>query len=116
MWDFYRKKIWNDWEIIVKNFYQKKWYLFVEQNFCLRWWEIDLIMRKWLLYVFIEVKVVNNTENLHWYISKRKKNIFKKTINFFLYEKWLIDIVEIRVDFVFVKNWKILFTVEWEYL
>lgn len=100
----YKKLIWHDGEQIVKRYYIDNWYDFVEQNFTMRWWELDLIFRKNGLYIFIEVKVVDNIDDLFGYITKNKLKFIKKTIDYYIH---IHDIEDYRVDVVFVKNYRI---------
>lgn len=100
------KKKWYIWEKIVSDYYKSNWYSIIQNNYTIRWWEIDLIFSKWSSIIFVEVKVIDNTNDLYNYITQNKLNYLQKTINSFLqiYEQ---DYLNIRLDVAFVKNWKI---------
>jgi Holliday junction resolvase-like predicted endonuclease len=56
--------------------------------------------------VFVEVKVVDNVDDLYQYITKNKLNYLQKTIDSFL-QIFEEDYEIIRLDVVFVKNQEI---------
>lgn len=100
-----KRSLGSVWENIALDYYQKNWYNLLERNYTIRWWELDLIMENKENLVFVEVKVIENIDDLCWYITKNKLNFIKKTIKYFLLDNPTNK--EYRVDFVFVKDGKI---------
>lgn len=103
-----KKEIWYRNEEIVKQYYIDTGYEVIEKNYTIRWWEIDLLMKKWNELIIIEVKTVNNIDELDNYITKRKIWFLQRSLESFLQdgdEDWIENI---RMDVVFVKDWKIL--------
>lgn len=98
-----KKDIWYQWENIALKYFLEKWYQFVEKNFTIRGWEIDLIVKKQNL-VFVEVKNIDSIDNIQNYITNKKLKSLQKTIWVYVESK---NIQDYRLDIVFVKNWKI---------
>lgn len=101
-----KRKRWYQAEHIVKEYLLKKWYKILHQNYTIRWWELDIVAEKENNRIFIEVKEVNNTEDLHNYISKKKIQTIIKTIQFFNNEYPTNK--QLRIDLVFIKENTIL--------
>lgn len=106
--------MWNNKEIgykneeLVKQHYLNHWYELIKWNYTIQWWEIDLLMKKWWELVVIEVKTVNNIDELDNYITDKKIWFLQRTLENFLQdmdENWIEDI---RMDVAFVKNDQIL--------
>lgn len=97
-----KRPLWYRWENIVKDYYISRWYEFVESNYTIRWGEIDLIFLKDWICHFIEVKVVDNIDDIFGYITKNKLKSLEKTIHFYLFSKGLT--LDYRLDIVFVRN------------
>ncbi len=102
----YRKKIGNQWESLAQKLYESHGYVCSSKNFTIRWWEIDLVMENDLTIIFVEVKVVNYIENLHDYITSKKIQTLKYTIDTYLWKYPTSKIV--RIDVVFIKDQKIV--------
>lgn len=96
-----RRSIWDNWEKIAKKYLEWKGYFFIEQNYQIKGWEIDLIMKNWDIIVFIEVKYRKNEDYWHpldtFTISKRKT--LKRTIMMYI-SKNKINLEKIQVDFI----------------
>jgi len=55
------KKTGDEWELIAIKYLQDKWYKLLDTNYKFgRFWEVDLIVKKDDLTVFIEVKYRSN--------------------------------------------------------
>lgn len=102
-----KKQIWYQNEELVKQHYLHGWYELLEWNYTIQWWEIDLLMKKWGELIVIEVKTVNDIDELDNYITLKKIWFLQRTLENYLQnidESWVKDI---RMDVVFVKNGKI---------
>ena len=100
-----KKSKWYLWEKFAQDYYFQKWFNVLEMNYTIRWWEIDLIVENELYLVFVEVKVVDWVDDLFDYITKAKLKFLSKTIENYLHKNPTNKTY--RLDFVFVKNWKI---------
>jgi len=101
-----KKEIGQEWEDLVLEYYEEKWYEILDTNYTIRWWEIDIVAQRDGTIVFIEVKVVDHTDDLIWYITPKKLMALERSIQDYMYKKWLN--FNIRMDVVFVKNNQIL--------
>lgn len=101
-----RKQKWYAGEKLVCDMYISQWFTCLQQNYTLRWGEIDLIMSKDDLLVFVEVKVVNTMEDVHGVVTPRKCQLLKRTILRYM-QRFPVN-WDIRVDLVFVANWAII--------
>ena len=95
-------------EELVKQHYLQNWYELIKWNYTIQWWEIDLLMRKWGELVVIEVKTVNNIDELDNYITEKKIWFLQRTLEKFLQNIDESRIENIRMDAVFIKNNQIL--------
>lgn len=102
----YRKFVGKEWEEIVQQLYESHGYTCRDKNFTIRWWEIDLIMENNLTIIVVEVKVINYIENLHNYITVKKLQTLKYTIDTYLWKYPTQK--KVRIDVVFVKDRKII--------
>jgi len=94
-------------EKLVKNYLESKWYKFLESNFTIRGWEIDLIFEKdWIIH-FIEVKTTDCIDDVQDYITPKKIKTLYKTAQAWL-EKNKKDCMY-QFDLAFVSKWKIRF-------
>lgn len=98
----YNKKIWYAGEQAVQSRYESQRYTCKEKNFTIRWWEIDLILENAEYIVFVECKVVNYAHDLHDYITAKKLQALKRSIETYL-RRYPTEKV-VRVDVVFLKN------------
>ena len=94
-------------EELVKRHYLNSGYELLEKNYTIRWWEIDLLMKKWWELVVIEVKTVNDIDELDNYISPKKIWFLQRTLENFLQNIDASWIEGIRMDVAFVKNGQI---------
>lgn len=97
-----KRKRWYQAEHIAKEYFIKQWYKILHQNYTIRWWELDIIAEKENNRIFIEVKEVEQTNDLHNYISTKKLQTIYKTIQFFNQEYPTNK--QLRIDLVFVKQ------------
>ncbi len=103
-----KRKFGKKWEKIVENYYLKNWFKFLDSNFAIRNWEIDLIFGKNKNLHFVEVKVIDCLEDQFNYITKKKLKFLEKTINYYLsYKNISFEYEGISLDIVFVKNNKV---------
>lgn len=97
----YKKMKWNLWESIVADHYLAKWYILLEKNYTIQWWELDLILQKDDILTFVEVKVVDHTDQLHEYVSWKKLWHVRHTIEYYLLshptdKEYILDVVFVR--------------------
>lgn len=97
-----KRKFWYKAEHLVKEYFIKQWFKILHQNYTIRWWELDIIAEKENNRVFVEVKDVEQTTDLHNYISTKKLQTIYKTIQFFNNEYPTNK--QLRIDLVFVKQ------------
>ncbi len=102
-----KRKIWQQAEELVKEYFISNWYIPLAQNFTLRGGELDLVFQKDNIILFVEVKQVDHIEDFAGYITKKKLKSLQKSIQYFLLKNWLEDKF-VDLKFVFVKNWKIV--------
>lgn len=105
-----KRKRWYQAENIAKQYFIEQWYKILHQNYTIRWWELDIIAEKNNSRIFIEVKEVDQTNDLHDYISPRKLQTIYKTIQFFNHE-YPTD-KQLRIDLVFIKENNIIYHYE----
>jgi len=94
------KKSWDKWELIAIEYLQKKWYRILDTNFKFgRFWEVDLIVQKEDLTIFIEVKYRSSTR--FWSpeesLTPHKLYKCKKTVEYYC-KKNHINFEMIRFD------------------
>ena len=95
-------------EDLVKEFLIKKGWVFVESNFTMRGWEIDLIfLSPEGIYVFVEVRSVDFLEDVSEYITHQKLKNLKKTIQYYMLTHGDSQ-KDYRLDVIFVKDNDIL--------
>jgi len=83
-----------------------QWYSIIEQNYTIRWWELDIVVRKWQILTFVEVKLVNHVLDLHDYITPAKLKHLHRTIEFYLREHRHDG--DIQLDVIFVRYGEII--------
>lgn len=98
-----KKKLWYAWEAIAAEYYKNQWYTVLEQNYTIPWGELDLVVQKNDMMVFVEVKVIDTMDDLHDYVTTKKIYFLQRAIEKYLYKHDIID-QEIQLDVVFVKN------------
>lgn len=96
-----KKNAGDEWEELVAQYYQKAWYHLIEKKYTIKGWEIDLIFQKENTLYFIEVKVVNNIEDLQNYVTTKKIGHVKHTIAYYLLthptdKEYVLDVVFVR--------------------
>ena len=94
------------WESLVRDRYEKNGYVVLGKNFAIRWGEIDLILENKEEIVFVEVKVVDGIEDWNAYLSQRKMQALERSIESYCANNLIAK--AIRLDAVFVQNWKIV--------
>lgn len=106
------KKSWDIWEIIAIEYLKKNWYQLLDTNFKFSiFWEIDLILKKDDLTIFVEVKYRKNDK--FWTgeesISSSKLAKLEKTVYYYAF--WHhIDIEKIRFDIISITRWEKSYT------
>jgi Holliday junction resolvase-like predicted endonuclease len=78
----------------------------LDTNYTIPNGEIDIVVQKDWEIVFVEVKVVDEMDDLMWYIKPQKLHFLERTIQNYMYKKNLD--FSIRLDVAFVKNNDIL--------
>ena len=101
-----RKEKGREAEQLVAAYLVNQGYVIIDQNYTIRWWELDLIAEKWNIRTFVEVKAVDHTEDLLDYITPHKKSSLLRTISDFNYRHPTQK--ELSLDLVFVKQNSIL--------
>lgn len=101
-----KKEKWYEGELIAQKYYENLGYKIVETNYTIPWWEIDIIAKNQDNIVFLEVKVVDNSDDLLWYISNKKMITLERSISHYC-QKHNIELF-IRMDLIYIKNKEIL--------
>lgn len=78
------KDKWQAGEDLVANHYVSLWYTLLARNYTFPGGELDIVATKWDIVVFVEVKVVDRTDDLYAYISPKKLWVLKRSIEFYL--------------------------------
>ena len=97
-----KKQDWYLAESLVCKYIIDQWFIIIERNYTIRWWELDIIVRNWDLLIFIEVKLVNYVLDLHDYITPIKLKHLNKTIEYYLREHKYDG--DIQLDIIFVRH------------
>ncbi len=97
----YNKIKGSEWETIVAQYYKDQWYILIERNYTIPWWELDLIFQRTNILTFVEVKVVDHIDDLQWYLTLKKLGHIKHTIAYYLLThptdmEYVLDIVFVR--------------------
>ncbi len=104
--DNYLKEVGKAGEELATKHYEDLWYTLLQKNYTIRWGEIDIIFRKWDPLLFVEVKVINNTDEIDGYVTRKKIATLRKTMEYYLLR--YPPETEISLDVVFVKGNRIL--------
>jgi len=96
-------------EFLAKNYLESKGYTFLMQNFCVKGGEIDLIMKKNNILVFVEVKtkltntLSQNTQDMHERITPQKIRFLERSIQLYcLKNRYALYDTDIQIDAVYV--------------
>jgi putative endonuclease len=97
----YKKKKGEEWETLVAEYYKQQWYILIERNYTIPWWELDLIFQKNDILTFVEVKVVDHINDLQNYVTDKKLWHVKHTITYYLLthptdQEYTLDVVFVR--------------------
>jgi len=79
---------------------------FIDQNFTCRGGELDLVVKKTDITVFVEVKVVDSLEDVHGVVTPKKCHTLQRTIARYMQRNPVVG--DIRVDLVFVAKGRII--------
>ncbi len=108
------KDIWYSNEALVARYFEDKWWKILHQNRAMRWWEIDLVVKHKNDLIFVEVKTIDYTDDIHWYITQSKIKALQRSINTYMQE-YETSYKNMRLVFVFVKDRKIIDIFEYEW-
>jgi Holliday junction resolvase-like predicted endonuclease len=103
-----KKTLWYAAEQLVKQEYITRWWKFLHENRTIRGGEIDLILQSSSEVVFVEVKCVDHTDDLHNYITRSKLRTLHRSIATYHHRIGVPKSHIMRVDVVFVKDNAIL--------
>lgn len=97
----YKKKKGHEWEELAAQYYQNQWYILIESNYTIPWWELDLIFQHHNILTFVEVKVVDHIDDLQEYLTPKKLWHVKHTIAYYLLthptdREYVLDVVFVR--------------------
>lgn len=112
------RSIGDVWEDIALQYLEKKGYTLLDRNFSVIGGEIDIIVKKDGIFVFVEVKYRRNLEFWHPFesISARKKSSLKRAIIAYANAKY-IDLDDCRFDAIGIvkkdDGWHRLFHMKW---
>jgi len=95
-------------EELVADHYKRNGHTILERNFTIRGGELDIVAENTDELIFVEVKAVHHTDDLHNYITPTKLSALKKTIEYYLRRHPTRK--PIRLDIAFVK-WNIIFDI-----
>lgn len=101
-----KREVWQEWEDMVIWYYEENNYEILDTNYTIPGGEIDIVAQKDWELVFVEVKVVDQIDDLMWYIKPQKLKFLEKTIQDYMYKKNLE--FDVRLDVAFVKDNTIL--------
>lgn len=92
---------WYLWERVAADYMEIVWYTIVVSNYTIRWWEIDLICSKNDHIVFVEVKVVDGSNDLTSYLSPKKLQTLVKTM-----KQYMVSFPDAsyQLDLIFVRD------------
>lgn len=96
----------DEWEALVAEYYQNAWHTLLAKKYKIQNGELDLIFENNELLTFVEVKVVDQMDDLFDYVTPKKLGTVKKTI-----ERYLLKHPTAKpyvLDVVFVRNNSIL--------
>lgn len=74
-----RRKQGYVYEQLVAEYLLSEWYVILDQNYTIRGWEIDIIVRKDSVVCFVEVKGSSFDIDFQDYITEKKKKALVKT-------------------------------------
>lgn len=97
----YKKEKWDEWEALVAQEYQNRGYRLIQKKYTIPWGELDLIFEKDNRLIFVEVKVVNNIDDLQDYLTPKKIWHLIHTIEYYLVshptdKEYILDVVFVR--------------------
>lgn len=93
-------------EDLVKLAYEKAGYQCKKMNFTIRGGELDIVVEASDIRVFVEVKVINYLDDIHEFLSDRKRRALLRTIEFYNYR--FPTAKQLRIDVVFVHQNRIV--------
>ena len=96
------KDKWDEWELLVAEYYQNKGHILLQHKYTIHGGELDLIFENDELLTFVEVKVVNQVDDIFDYITPKKLWTIKRTMERYLLKHPTNK--EYVLDVVFVKN------------
>lgn len=99
-----KREVGRRYECFAVNYLQKQGYQILEQNFCCRQGEIDIIAREGKYLVFVEVKYRKNLQNgaPGEAVDRKKQQRIRQAAAYYLYQKRYGEEVPCRFDVVAV--------------
>lgn len=101
-----KRKVWDGWEEIACAYYLERGFRIVDRNVNYRNGELDIVVEKDELTVFIEVKVVNVIQEIHDFITPSKLSHLIRSIQIYGMEHPKVGMM--RLDVVFVRAGKVI--------
>lgn len=98
----YKKQVGYAGEKMVSQHYRNLGYAIHEQNYTIRGGEIDIVASDSKNIVFIEVKVINNIDDIQSFITNKKIYFLEKTIQQYIMTNHIDK--DPRLDVAFVRN------------
>lgn len=92
-------------EAIALCAYEARGYTLIKRNYTVPGGEIDLIVQDSQKIIFVEVKVVNAIDDIYDFLSQKKLQTLRKTIDIYLWKH--SPHKDIQCDVVFVRAGKI---------
>ncbi len=91
----------DKWELLVAEQYQSRWYTLLHKKYTIQNGELDLIFENNDCLTFVEVKVIDHTDDLFDYITPKKLGAVKRTIERYLLNNptekpYILDIVFVK--------------------
>lgn len=106
-WSWYSKQVGKQAEELVKQDYLWQWCQHIASNWTIVGGELDLIMQDAQNHlIIVEVKCVDHTDDLMWYIGRKKLSTLKRSIEYYCSQTPL-SYTSVRLDIVFVKHGQI---------
>jgi len=107
------KKLWYKFEKLARDFLENQGFQILSINFTIRWWEIDIIAKKWDVISFVEVKGSSFWNDFQDYITQSKIKALKRTAEHWIYNFDDESIKEYRFDLILIEKDKVVDFIQW---